>query len=377
MSGQNQSSRYLLRQSNLMAALELAGLDALALNPGSTLTYLTGLHFHLMERPTVILFAPHADPVIILPELEVGKISSLDYPIRSFAFGDDPSTWAAVFKTASQAAGIDGRRVGVEPRALRFLELRILEGAAPQAHFVSAEATLSSLRVHKDESEIASMRQAVDIAQKALQATLPAIRVGASERELASELTLQLLQNGSDTEFPFRPIIAGGPNSANPHSVPTDRKLQQGDLLIIDWGAAFDGYISDLTRTFAIGKIDPELERIYHVVAEANAAGRSAARPGVPAGQVDAAARAVIEKAGYGKFFIHRTGHGIGMEGHEEPYIYGENALLLEPGMTFTVEPGIYLPGRGGVRIEDNVAITASGAESLSDMSRQFLVLDR
>jgi Xaa-Pro dipeptidase len=192
---------------------------------------------------------------------------------------------------------------------------------------------------------------------------------------LASELVLQLLRAGSDSEFPFSPIVAGGPNSANPHAVPTDRKLVAGDMLVVDWGATVDGYFSDLTRTFAVSKIEKEMAVIAGLVLNANAAGRAAARPGITAGSVDQAARAEIERGGYGAQFTHRTGHGLGMEGHEEPYIFGENKLILAEGMTFTIEPGIYLRGRGGVRIEDNMVITADGAESLSDMPRPVAVL--
>jgi len=191
-----------------------------------------------------------------------------------------------------------------------------------------------------------------------------------TEKELSNELVMQLLTHGSEPEMPFSPIVSGGPNSANPHASPGERKLQRGDLLVVDWGAAFEGYISDLTRTFAVGDVDDECVKIHKIVQEANAAGRAAAGPGVPCANVDQAARGVIEKSGYGNYFTHRTGHGIGMEGHEEPYMRGDNMQILEAGMTFTVEPGIYLPNRNGVRIEDNVVVTESGAESLSDMPR-------
>jgi Xaa-Pro dipeptidase len=184
-----------------------------------------------------------------------------------------------------------------------------------------------------------------------------------------------LLRGGAESKLPFTPIVCAGPQSANPHAVPGERRLQPGDLLIIDWGATFEGYVSDLTRTFAVGEVEPELARIAQIVNEANQAGREAAAPGVPASTVDSAARRVIEKAGYGAYFIHRTGHGLGMEEHEEPYIRSDNAQLLSPGMTFTVEPGIYLPERGGVRIEDNVLITEIGSESLSDLPRELKVV--
>jgi Xaa-Pro dipeptidase len=151
--------------------------------------------------------------------------------------------------------------------------------------------------------------------------------------------------------------------------------LQPGDLLVVDWGATVDGYISDLTRTFAVGngnELDEEYRKIHQIVLEANAAGRATAQPGVPCANVDRDARTVIEKAGYGQYFTHRTGHGIGMEAHEDPYMRGDNLQLLEPGMAFTVEPGIYLPGRNGVRIEDNIVITETGTECLSDMPREL-----
>jgi Xaa-Pro dipeptidase len=222
--------------------------------------------------------------------------------------------------------------------------------------------------------ELAAMRKAVEIAQRGLQATIPSIRRGVSEQELASELTLQLLRAGSNPEFPFTPIVSTGPNSANPHASPSSKALSEGDLLVIDWGATWEDYISDLTRTFGIGNLDAEFIKIAEIVKESNAAGLAAARPGVTAGSIDRAARTVIENAGYGHYFTHRTGHGVGMEGHEPPYIRGDNPLVLEPGMTFTIEPGIYLPGKGGVRIEDNVVITHDGAESLSDLPRDLFL---
>jgi Xaa-Pro dipeptidase len=196
-----------------------------------------------------------------------------------------------------------------------------------------------------------------------------------TEKALAAELVTQLLRHGSDPELPFAPIVSAGPNAANPHASPSERKLQAGDLLVVDWGASYEGYISDLTRTFVVDAVDDEYRKIHRIVQEANVAGLAAAKPGVPCAEVDRTARAVIEQAGYGAYFTHRTGHGIGMEGHEEPYIRGDNMQLLEPGMAFTVEPGIYLPNRNGVRIEDNVVITETGADVLSDMPREMRVV--
>jgi Xaa-Pro dipeptidase len=213
----------------------------------------------------------------------------------------------------------------------------------------------------------------VDNAQNALRLTLPSIRPGITEKAIAAELIIQLYRNGSDPALPFPPIVSGGPNSANPHATPTDRPLQDGDLLVIDWGASYDGYFSDLTRTFALGNIEAEFSHIAQVVLEANTAGRQVSGPKILAAEVDRTTRLVIDQAGYGKYFNHRTGHGLGMETHEEPYIRDPSTQMLMPGMTFTIEPGIYIPGRGGVRIEDNVVITASGCESLSDLPRELI----
>lgn len=369
-------SVYATRQEKLAAALEQAGLHTLALNPGPSLTYLTGLHFHLSERPVVAFFTPGLPVQIALPVLERLKVENLPFALQAFPYEEDPSAWVQVFAQAAQAAKLQDK-AGIEPRQFRVLELQLVETAAPQVAFTSAEAVVAALRMQKDETELKAMRQAVQIAQQAMLNTLPHFRTGMSEQELAAELILQILRAGSQGDLPFMPIVSGGPNSANPHAAPSNRPIQNGDLLVIDWGAAYQGYFSDLTRTFAIGTVEPEYQRIAEVVLAANAAGRAAGKPGAPAKVVDLAARSVIEAAGYGEFFTHRTGHGLGMEGHEPPYMRGDNEQILQVGMTYTVEPGIYLPGRNGVRIEDDMVITPDGAESLSDLPRPLSTLPR
>jgi Xaa-Pro dipeptidase len=371
MPNQNIQNPLIMRQKKLADALINTSLDGMAINPGPSLVYLTGLHFHLSERPVVVLFKPDAKPVIVLPEFEMLKIKNLPYEIEPFPYGEDPSTWGSVFAKAIRSIKLDGKRISVEPRQLRFLEFSLISEAAPDIVVVSGEETLAKLRMQKDRGELEAMRRAVDIAQKALDATLPEIKIGLTEQQVAEELTLQLLKAGCDPQVPFSPIVSSGPNAANPHATPSERKLASGDLLVIDWGASFNGYISDITRTFALGKLEPEYEHICKVVLEANTAGRKFAKPGIEAEQLDQATRTIINTAGYGKYFTHRTGHGIGMEGHEDPYIRAGNQLILEPGMTFTIEPGIYLPGRNGVRIEDDVVITPTGCESLTTLPRE------
>ncbi|HCC78156.1 MAG: peptidase M24 [Chloroflexi bacterium GWB2_49_20] len=356
-------------------ALQNSELDALVLNPGPSLVYTTGMHFHLMERPVVVIFTKNQPPVIVLPELEEQKLVDLPYKIQGFPYGEKPDEWQKAFDDAIRYLDLKDKNIGMEPRSLRLLEYGFLQAATPGAKFMDAGETISSMRLVKDAEEVDAMRRAVGVAQKALQNTLPLIKIGMTEKEVAGELTLQLLRHGSEPEMGFSPIVSGGLNGANPHATPGTRELQVGDLLVIDWGAMVDGYISDLTRTFSIGAVEPEYRKIHQIVQEANSAGRAAGKPGDPCAHVDKAARNVIEKAGYGVYFTHRTGHGIGMEGHEEPYMRGDNMQILQPGMAYTVEPGIYLPGRNGVRIEDDMVITGAGCESLSDMPRELTVI--
>ncbi len=367
---------YLPRLQRLQAALAQAHLDAVAAIAGPNLCYLTGLSFHLSERPAVGFFPAQGQPVLVAPALEETKVTAgAPYPLRLLTY-DDVAGPSGAFRQAAEALAWNGaRRLGVEFGRMRVMELRWLEEALAPTRPEPAEAVLAGLRMVKDPAELAQMRQATAIAERALAATLPMVKVGVTERALASELMGQMLRAGADTEFPFMPIVASGPNTAVPHALVSDRKLQAGDLLLFDWGAARGGYVSDLTRTFAIDAAAPEMEKIYTVVQAANAAARAAVRPGVTCASIDAAARRVITEAGYGAYFTHRVGHGLGLEGHEAPSMHGENQTVLEPGLTFTIEPGIYLPGRGGVRIEDDVVVTADGGESLSTLARDWRVL--
>lgn len=220
------------------------------------------------------------------------------------------------------------------------------------------------------------MRRAVRIAEAALERLLGggSIRSGRTEQQIAADLQVALLQEGSHGQG-FVPIVVAGPNSAQPHAEPSDRTLADGDLVILDWGAVYEGYQSDLTRTFAVGQLAAAGRTIYDAVLAANQAGRMAARPGPAAQEVDRAARRAIAQAGYGDYFIHRTGHGLGLETHEPPYLVEGNEELLQMGMAFTVEPGIYVPGLGGVRIEDDVVITERGSETLSTLPRELTIL--
>lgn len=362
------------RLDGLRRAIVDSGFDAVVLNPSPSLVYVSDLHFHLSERPVILCIPESGTPSIVLPELEAAKATRAPFEIEAFTYSEDPQSWQRAFDAALGRLP-DGASVGIEPRAHRVLELRYLEAALPGSSFGSADQIMAQLRMTKDPAEIDAMQEAVGMAERSIRDTLPSIRPGVTEKQINNLLVQHLLKHGSDGELPFQPIVAFGPNSADPHAVSSDYKASEGDLILIDWGAGNGGYFSDLTRTFALGEPDDELRGIYEVVREANEAGRNAAGPGVRAGDVDRAAREVIRKAGFGEFFVHRTGHGLGLEVHEDPYIRSDNDQPLEPGMTFTVEPGIYLTGKGGVRIEDDVVVTEDGARSLSAFPRELRIL--
>ncbi|MCA9961625.1 MAG: aminopeptidase P family protein, partial [Anaerolineales bacterium] len=224
------------------------------------------------------------------------------------------------------------------------------------------------------DDELAAMKKAIVVAETAMERLIPRIRIGMTEKQVAAMLTQELLNGGADS-IAFSPIVSTGPNGASPHAVPTDQKLQAGDLLVIDWGCFVDEYPSDITRTFAVGEISDELRHIYEVVKLANEAGKQATKPGATGRDVDRAARGVIDNAGFGEYFIHRTGHGLGLEIHEPPFMMEGYTEPLGVGNVFTVEPGIYIPGKGGVRIEDDVVVTADGYHCLTSLTRELITV--
>jgi Xaa-Pro dipeptidase len=364
---------HMNRLNRLIEQASAHGFDVLALVPGPNLFYLTGLSFHLSERPVVALFPVSGIPAIVLPALEAVKFEQATVGLEPFPYTDEEGHTPA-FQRACAALELADCIAGVEALQMRLLEVRLLERYAPGCRFVPAEDALAELRIRKDERELEQMRRAVAVTEAALRMTMRQVRAGMTEREIASLLTVELLRAGGEG-MAFSPIVVAGPNAASPHATPSDRPIGAGETIVVDCGATVGGYAADITRTFAIGELEPELARVYEVVQAANAAGRTVAGLGVPAEEVDQAARGVIEEAGYGEFFIHRTGHGLGLEVHEPPYIVAGNQRLLEPGMTFTVEPGVYLPGRGGVRIEDDVLVTSDGAESLTSFPRELVSL--
>ncbi|NIN66501.1 MAG: M24 family metallopeptidase [Anaerolineae bacterium] len=362
------------RLDKLARALREERVAVMVIVPGANLRYLTGLEMYPTERITLALFPVGEKPLLILPELEAPRAEArLATEVSLYSYSDQEGPDPA-FRRAASDLDLKGETIGVEHLRMRVLELRRMEQYSSGCQFVDGEPLLSQLRIIKDDEEIEAMRRAAEVNEDTFRHVMELIRPGVEERELATAWQKAAL-DAAGGDLPETPIVASGPNGASPHTTATGRPIEKGDLVTIDGFLRSDGYYSDITRTYALGEVDEELANIYSIVQEANAAGREIIKPGVKAEEVDLAARQVIEKAGYGEYFIHRTGHGLGLEIHEPPYMVEGNEQILEPGMAFTVEPGIYLPGRGGVRIEDNVVVTEDGCESLTTLPRDLMRL--
>jgi len=366
--------RYARRISKLKEVAMAHDVDCLVLMPGTNLFYLTGISMHTSERAS-LLFIPtdDGDPAWFAPKLEFDKLTELSGIPNGMSWTDEagPGTSLAELVAGLGYTGRESVVIGCENRSMRLLEWELLTGVLPCAKRKNADPLVASLRIKKDASEIQLMQKAAEIAEGALNAARQVLQPGITEREFAGIIRQELGNRGSDTAF--GPSVAFGPNTGFPHSQLSDRVLADGELVWVDMGALYEGYCSDITRTFAVGEIDAELREIYDTVYEAQKEAREKAGPGMTATQVDALCRDIIAEAGYGEYFTHRTGHGLGIDVHEEPYMVAGSDLVLEPGMVFTIEPGIYLPGKGGVRIEDDVVVTEQGVRSLTTYKRYWL----
>jgi len=358
------------RPARARAAMERAGVDALLVGPSADLRYLVGYDALPLERMTLLVVPAAGEAVLIVPELErpraedsgAGDAAS----IVSFGETDDP-----IIAVRAALPGGDARlAVGDRMWATFLLGL---QAEFPDASFVRASTITRSLRMRKDDAEIDALRRAGAAADRVAAGLAGERVVGRTERDVSRWISDALIAQGHD-RVNFS-IVASGPNAASPHHEPGDRALGHGDALVCDFGGSVDGYCSDITRTFCLGEASEEFIEAYSVLAKAQDAAVSAVAPGVPAEAVDAAARELITAAGFGDAFVHRTGHGIGLEEHEEPYIVAGNIEPLEPGMTFSVEPGIYRRGRFGMRIEDIVVVTSDGVERLNNAPRNPVVL--
>ncbi|MHB1613877.1 MAG: M24 family metallopeptidase [Actinomycetes bacterium] len=351
-----------------------AGLDALLVTPGPDLRYLTGYEATPLERLTCLVLPREADPVLVVPELEApaaraAPVGGWPVEVRTWQETEDPYTLVASLVPA------DAGRVGLDDRmwAAKAMGLRhAMPGVAQEL----AGPVLHPMRMHKTPAEIAELARAAEAIDRVHAQMSQWLRPGRTERQVGHDIAEAILAQGH-VRVDFV-IVGSGPNGASPHHELSDRVIAPGDPVVVDiGGTTLGGYASDCTRTYVAGAGAPaEFRALYRVLLQAQRAACELAGPGVTAEQVDAAARSVITQAGYGAFFVHRTGHGIGLETHEEPYIVAGSHRVLAPGMAFSVEPGIYLPGRYGARIEDILVVTGTGAERLNVRPRELAVLE-
>lgn len=346
--------------------------DAIALVPGANFTRLMQRSFHSHERPLLLLI-PQSGPVsAIVPNLELASFATLNFEGDVYDWRDQDG-----YQPAFDAllAAHPQRRIGVEGQVMRVFVQQALQTARPDITCVDLQRPIASLRCRKNASEIAALRKAIEISENALHDTLADVRIGQSEKFIESRLIQAMFHHGAD-ELSFGPIVAAGDNSAQPHATArANYAIQSGDALLFDFGARADGLCADITRTFFVGECSDTQRAVYETVLAANRAGHAATRPGARAADVDDAATRVLEESAYQELIRHKTGHGLGRDVHEDPYIMRGNEETLEPGMVFTIEPGLYRSGEFGVRIEDDVLVTDNGVESLTAFDKSLQII--
>ena len=353
------------RAARLREGLAKKGLEGVVVVPGPNLRYLTGVDSLLLERPFILLVPAEGEAHLVAPALESGPYRGCPMPMTIHSWTDSQGSSGAI-KEASREAGLRGSW-GVEGK-VPFLFLNRLMNSA-EAKFRDAEPLLQGLREVKDESEVRLLKKAAKILSKSFAEFPDLLRVGVTESELARAATDLIYSNGATKVDAM--LVQSGPRAADPHSGPSPRKVRRGEGIIFDVGSTFDGYYADITRTFSVGRA-LELERVYEKVLEAEETGVRAAREGVEVGRVDAAARGVLKKAGMARYFIHRTGHGLGLEVHEAPYIVEGGKERVRGNVCFTVEPGVYMGGKLVVRIEDDVLVEGKRGVEITDTPKDF-----
>jgi Xaa-Pro aminopeptidase len=362
------SGDYEARMRRAAEAAADAGLDGVLVAPGPDLVWLTGYRPVETERLTVLVLRPGQDPVLVVPTLEAPDAAAAapTLALRDWTDGKDPYEATGALLTGYGRYGVSDNTWA--------LHLLGLQKRLPDTRYLALTETLPMLRGVKDAAELDRLAAAGAAADATYEEIRKVPFAGRRETDVAADVAALLRQFGhSQVDFT---IVASGPNGANPHHEAGDRVIERGDMVVLDFGGLKYGYGSDTSRTVHVGEPDDEERAVHDIVREAQEAGFRAVRPGAACQDVDRAARAVITEAGYGEYFIHRTGHGIGVTTHEPPYMIEGEELPLVPGMCFSVEPGIYLPGRFGVRIEDIVTVTADGGRRLNTTSRELVTVD-
>ncbi len=376
MATPNQPFDYAARCQRVRDGLRNAGIDALLVGPSSDLFYLIGLNRPQSERLTHFILPAAEDetPRLILPSFETALAEPLAHFFDLVPWEETESPFERFAESLPTARSGQQLRLAVADQIYAHFLYR-LQAAAPQAEFVPGGALLNPIRMVKEARELDYLTQAGAAADRTYLALLQLPLVGMSEAEVKQQLVALLPQHGHDPGAPAGAIVGVGENGASPHHHVGPRRIASGDAVVVDFGSTVNGYWSDMTRSFHVGPPSDEYRRVYDVVNEANQVAFEAIRPGVTAESIDAVARAHMTAAGYGHGILHRTGHGLGFDLHEAPYIVSGDTTVLREGMVFSVEPGIYLKGRFGVRIEDIVTVTADGARRFNHSTHDLQVL--
>ncbi|MFI9394127.1 M24 family metallopeptidase [Streptomyces bauhiniae] len=361
---------YRVRMARAAGAAAEAGLGGLLVAPGPDLVWLTGYAPPVTERLTLLVLVPGREPVLVVPALEAPDAEraagASALTLLKWTDGEDPHSLTAELLDPKGGVGVSDNAWA--------LHLLALQRVLPDLSCAALTDALPMLRAVKDAAELELLAAAGAAADAAFEEIRELPFAGRREDEVGRDLA-DLLRRFGHSQVDFT-IVGSGPNGANPHHEVGERVIQRGDMVVLDFGGLKDGYGSDTTRTVHVGEPTEEERRVHDVVRAAQEAGFRAVRPGATCQDVDRAARAVIEDAGYGPYFIHRTGHGIGVTTHEPPYMIEGEEQPLVPGMCFSIEPGIYLPGRFGVRIEDIVTVTEDGGRRLNNTTREMVVVD-
>ncbi|MEH7512631.1 Xaa-Pro peptidase family protein [Gottfriedia acidiceleris] len=360
------------RMQELQTFLQKQSIPGGLVTSRQNIFYLSNFDYNPHERFVGIFVFPNEEPIFISPAMEVQMIKEAGWkhPILSYTDSDHP--WALVGHLIESRNKM--KQFAVEKHDISYFYIESLQQIFGEVEFASLDSILTEMRLVKDADEIEILREAAAFADYGVQVGIEALKEGITELEVLGKIEFELKKKGIK-EMSFSPIVLFGQNASNPHGATGDNKLKKGDTALFDLGVKYKGYCSDITRTVIYGNPNSELVNIYNTVLQANLAGVEASQPGTRIGDVDLSGRRVIQAAGYGEFFPHRIGHGLGIEIHEVPSINEVNEGLLKPGMVITIEPGIYLNGLGGVRIEDDVVITDNGYEVLTKFPKELMIV--
>lgn len=358
------------RVNKLLSLMKDHQLEAVIFVPSENMYYFTGIPLHASERLTLALVTSAGDMHFLVPAVELNKVEG-ETDGSIFYYSDEEGPNMALQQLKNKMGHL--QKVGYVYGETRVREERFLQKLDFEES-VDLGMLIPAIRMYKEEEEMKHMQKAVQIVEESLTATLPYIQSGVSELAVAARLEFEMRTRGSEGT-PFKTIVASGYRGALPHGRASNKVIEKGDLVVLDYGSIYNGYVADITRTVGVGSVTGEMKNVYEIVKKANESAINKIKPGVKIHDIDEEARGIIREAGYGEYFTHRLGHGVGLNGHEEPFIMQKNEMVLRPGMAFTIEPGIYLKDKFGVRIEDNLIVTENGSLNLMTFTKELIVL--